>query len=260
MYNKIVNPLTGKKCNIHSKIGKEVLNNYINHFMIGGVSLGETKGVDLSESKCFILAGPSGVGKSTLIKLLNRIFNDKFGFVVSHTTRKPRPGEKDGEDYHYVSEAQFKTMIANNEFLEHAKHYGTYYGTSKQAIMDVNRTGKICVLDIDVVGVQNIKEMDDFDPVYIFIDPPGTLEEALVNLRNRLEARGTENEAKIVKRVNKARSEIEYANTGAFDIRIVNDDIFKSIIELKNFLINQFPELKELERFPRSCSPYTENQ
>ena len=249
MYNKIVNPLTGKKCNVNSKKGKEILNNYIN-YMIGGV--------DLSNSKCFILAGPSGVGKSTLIKLLNRIFNDKFGFVVSHTTRQPRVGETNGIDYHYITDKEFNQMKENDEFLEHASHYGTQYGTSKQAIMDVNRTGKICVLDIDVVGVQNIKRMDNFEPVYIFIDPPGTLEEALANLRSRLESRGTETPEKINKRVQKAESEIKYANTDAFDIRIVNDDIYRSIIELKNFLIEKFPELKEIERFPRSCNPFME--
>merc|ERR1712071_76938 len=114
-----------------------------------------------------IFCGPSGSGKSTLIKHLMSEFTDKFGFSVSHTTRSPRPGEVEGQDYHYVSREEMEQGIANGDFIESATYSGNMYGTSKNAVLDVQRSNRICILDIDTQGVKLIKKTK-LDPILIF--------------------------------------------------------------------------------------------
>ncbi|KAI5956480.1 GUK1 [Candida jiufengensis] len=180
-----------------------------------------------------VISGPSGTGKSTLLKKLFAEYPNKFGFSVSNTTRKPREGEVNGKDYHFVTVDEFKDLIAHNKFIEWAQFSGNYYGTTIKAVKDVADTGKICLLDIDMQGVKSVKNTD-LNAKYLFISPPSIKE-----LRERLEGRGTETKESLEKRLDAATNEMEYAETGAHDLIIVNDDLDKAYIEFKNFILDQ---------------------
>jgi len=185
-----------------------------------------------------VLCGPSGAGKSTLLKKILEKFGNHFGFSVSHTTRKPRPGEQDGVAYHFVSEANMKEAISRGEFIEHATFAGNMYGTSKAAVSSVMEKGLICVLDIDVQGVQSMKQ-STFSPNYIFIKPP-----SIEELRTRLQGRGTETDESLEKRINQAIKDMEYGEgEGNFDIVITNDDINRAYGELESFLLSKYETL-----------------
>ncbi|CAF4791014.1 unnamed protein product [Pieris macdunnoughi] len=178
-----------------------------------------------------VLCGPSGSGKSTLLKRLLKEFPDKFGFSVSHTTRGPRPGEKDGVHYHFISKEQMLSAVGKGEFIETAVFSGNMYGTSKKAVEDVRRTGRICVLDIEIEGVKQIKRTD-LDPLLVFVMPP-----SIDELERRLRNRNTEQEDALQKRLEQARHEIEYGKEpGNFHILILNDSIEKAYIELRDFI------------------------
>ncbi|XP_065523025.1 guanylate kinase isoform X4 [Lathamus discolor] len=118
-----------------------------------------------------VLSGPSGAGKSTLLKKLFKDYENVFGFSVSHTTRQPRPGEVNGKDYHFVTREEMQKEIDAGEFIEHAEFSGNMYGTSKGAVQAVQAQNQICVLDIDIQGVKNIKKTD-LNPIYISVQPP----------------------------------------------------------------------------------------
>jgi len=187
-----------------------------------------------------VLCGPSGSGKSTLIKKLTAEFKDCFGFSVSHTTRSPRAGEKDGVDYHYVSRTTMEQLVMDGGFIEHAVFSGNMYGTSRAAVEKVASSGKICILDIDVQGVKLIKESDLVDPTYVFIKPPSR--EAL---EARLRARRTESAESLSKRLAAAEAEMVYGETpGNFDLVIVNDELEKAYSELRCFMIPKIEMLK----------------
>jgi len=179
-----------------------------------------------------ILCGPSGSGKTSLMRKLTDEFKDAFGFSVSHTTRNPRPGEKDGKDYHFVSRETFEKLVDDGAFLEHAIFSGNMYGTSRAAVENVRDHGKICILDIDVQGVKAIKKTD-LHPHYIFVKP-----QKIEDLENRLRGRKTETEESLKKRLAVAASEIEYGTTpGNFDIVIENHIIEDAYSELRQFLL-----------------------
>ncbi|TFK18057.1 guanylate kinase [Coprinopsis marcescibilis] len=167
-----------------------------------------------------VLSGPSGVGKSTLLQRLFAEFPDKFGFSVSHTTRSPRPGEIDGKHYHFVQKDQFRKLLSEGAFIEHAEFSSNFYGTSFATVNEIQQKGRRCILDIEAQGVRQIKGTD-LRPVYLFIAPP-----SLTALRSRLRGRGTETEAAVEKRLNAALKEVEYAKIpNVHDIVIVNDDL-----------------------------------
>ncbi|KAF7308726.1 Guanylate kinase-like domain-containing protein [Mycena chlorophos] len=173
-----------------------------------------------SFARPLVLSGPSGVGKSTLLKRLFAEFPDKFGFSVSHTTRAPRPGETHGKEYFFVPADEFKSLIAQNAFIEHAEFSGNSYGTSVATVNQVHEQGRRCILDIEAQGVRQIKA-STLDPVYLFISPP-----SLAALRARLQGRGTETDASVQKRLATALKEIEYAKEpNVHDLVIVNDDL-----------------------------------
>ncbi|XP_013176938.1 PREDICTED: guanylate kinase [Papilio xuthus] len=187
-----------------------------------------------------VLCGPSGSGKSTLLKRLLKEFPDKFGFSVSHTTRAPRPGEKDGVHYHFTNKDDMLAAIEKGEFLETATFSGNMYGTSKQAVEHVRRTGRICVLDIEMEGVKQVKKTD-LDPLLVFVMPP-----SIEELERRLRARNTEQEDALKKRLETARREIEFGEQpGNFHIIILNDNLDKAYSDLCEFISKNVPEKVE---------------
>ncbi|GAB1863344.1 guanylate kinase [Camponotus japonicus] len=182
-----------------------------------------------------VLCGPSGSGKSTLIKRLFDEFPDTFKFSVSHTTRNPRPGEEDGTHYHFTNKEKMQEQIKNGEFIESATFSGNLYGTSKQAVEEVQRLGKICVLDIDIQGVKQIK-CTQLNPLYVFVKPPSVLE-----LERRLKARNTETDESLQRRLAVAKAELEYGEApGNFDIIIENDNLENAYEILRNFILANF--------------------
>lgn len=182
-----------------------------------------------------VVSGPSGVGQGTLIQKLFDTHPSTFGFTVSHTTRKPRPGEVEGVAYFFVSPSEFSSLCSQGAFVEHAYFSGNYYGTSKKTIDDQASKGLIVVLDIEMQGIKQMKANPSIDARYVFIRPP-----SLEALEARLRARGTENEEDLQKRLAQAQVELEYADSqGSYDKIIVNDSIETAYKELEEFVFGQ---------------------
>ncbi|XP_036453226.1 guanylate kinase isoform X2 [Colossoma macropomum] len=195
---------------------------------------GGSEGAVMAGPRPVVLSGPSGAGKSTLLKMLMKEFEGVFGFSVSHTTRKPRPGEVNGKDYHYVSREVMQAGISNGEFIEHAEFSGNLYGTSKAAVQEVQARNLICILDIEMQGVKSIKKTD-LNPIYISIQPP-----SMDILEKRLRDRKTESEESLQKRLHAASVDLEISKEpGLFDVVIVNDSLDDAYIELKGALIEE---------------------
>lgn len=170
------------------------------------------------DGKLIIIAAPSGSGKTSIVKFLLEQNLNLF-FSVSATTRKMRQNEKDGVDYHFISEEEFLDKIEKNQFVEWQEVYnGTHYGTLKSEVDAKLAQGKNIVFDVDVIGGLNIKKMYGDKALSIFIKPP-TLEELTVRLRKR----GTESEESLQKRLAKAMFELEHETL--FDVTIINDEL-----------------------------------
>ena len=162
----------------------------------------------------FVFSGPSGVGKGTLKAKLFEEFADRIAYSVSATTRGPREGEVDGEDYFFISRQEFERRVKNNEFLEHAEFAGNCYGTPRAYVEKLLDSGMNVVLEIDVQGaLQVMKSMPEC--VSVFILPPSFEE-----LEHRLRGRGTETEEKVRERLETAKRELPYAPQ--YDYQIVN--------------------------------------
>ena len=190
-----------------------------------------------------VISGPSGVGKSTLVGMLIKSFPDAFGFCVSHTTRDPREGEVDGVNYHFTTEDEFQKVVDEGKFLEHATVHGNLYGTSIQAVNEVRKSGKLCLLDIDINGVKLVKETK-IAPRYLFVTPP-----SIGELESRLSGRGTETEENLAIRLKNATVEIKYGTAvGNFHKVITNDDVEETYDELKDTLVDWFPHLSAMEK------------
>ncbi|KAL2097343.1 hypothetical protein ACEWY4_006550 [Coilia grayii] len=186
-----------------------------------------------------VMSGPSGAGKSTLLKKLLKEFDGVFGFSVSHTTRNPRPGEENGKDYHYVTRETMQAGIDNGEFIENAEFSGNMYGTSKAAVQDVQAKNLICILDIDMQGVKNIKRTD-LNPIYISIQPPSMQE-----LEKRLRDRKTESEESLQKRLKAASVDMELSKEpGLFDVIIINKDLDDAYGKLKEALLEEIKKVQ----------------
>ncbi|EER12823.1 Guanylate kinase, putative [Perkinsus marinus ATCC 50983] len=197
-----------------------------------------TRGVAVRKpNDVLVLCGPSGAGKSTLIKRLLKEFPGHFGFSVSHTTRGMRTGEVDGKSYHFTSRPTMEAAMADGEFIEHAEVHGNLYGTSKASVREVLSHGEICILDIDVQGVESLKASTDlgFYPTYVFISPP-----SMQVLEKRLRDRKTETEAAIEKRLETARKEMTYRDIpGFWDLVLINDDFPSCYEKFKAFVVSQ---------------------
>ena len=180
----------------------------------------------MATGNLFILSAPSGAGKSSLIAALLKSESTRSMQVsVSTTTRDVRPGEVDGQHYHFVSVEKFKQQIANNEFYEYAEVFGNYYGTSEAAIDKQLAKGIDVFLDIDWQGAQQVR-MKKPDVTTIFISPPSRQA-----LEERLRSRGQDSDEVIAKRMSEAKSEISHY--AEYDYVIVNDDFDAALMDFR---------------------------
>ena len=180
----------------------------------------------------FILSAPSGAGKSSLINaLLEQESSRPMQVSVSHTTRDPRPGEQEGEHYHFVSVATFKEQITHNAFYEYAEVFENYYGTSEAAIDDQLSQGVDVFLDIDWQGAQQVR-LKKPSVTTVFICPP-----TKQALENRLRGRRQDSEKVIASRMAKAQDECSHFNE--FDYIIINDDFKQALADLTTIVNNQ---------------------
>ena len=176
------------------------------------------------KGKTFIVSGPSGVGKSTVLHALFEGRDDLY-FSVSATTRAPREGEVDGKDYHFISAERFHTLIEEDAFLEYAEYVGNFYGTPKKFVDEAMSAGKDVILDIEIQGAEQVCTKRP-ETVRIFIAPPSWTE-----LERRLTARGTDTPEKIQKRLLRAKVELKQADS--YDYFVINDTVEKAVEELR---------------------------
>lgn len=176
-----------------------------------------------------IISGPSGSGKGTVVKSLD---NKNYALSISMTTRKPRPGEVDGKDYFFCTPEEFIKIREENGFLEHVEFCGNMYGTPKSYVEEQIEKGKVVILEIDVLGALQIKELYK-ETVLIFMMPP-TLEQ----LRQRLVGRNTEDKETIEHRIRRADDEISEINN--YDYLIINDTVEKSKMEFDSIVTSEF--------------------
>lgn len=177
----------------------------------------------MSKGRSFIISGPSGVGKSTVLSALMEERKNLY-FSVSATTRQPRPGEENGVHYHFLTLDTFREWIAQDEFLEHAEFVGNCYGTPKKYVYEAMDRGQDVILDIEVQGAMQVAEKMP-EVVRIFIAPPSWAE-----LERRLTARGTDTPEKIQGRLARAKEEVKLA--GTYDYFVINDSVDNAVREL----------------------------
>ncbi len=178
-------------------------------------------------AKVFVITGPSGVGKGTLIsRLLERV--PDLELSVSATTRQPRDGELDGRDYHFLGREEFDRRIEENDFLEFATYSGNRYGTLRSEVRRRLAAGRSVVLEIEVQGARQVRAAMR-ESVQVFIAPPDP-----AVLRERLESRGTDNDEAIDARLEVAEHEL--AAQDEFPYRVVNDDLERAAVELEGIV------------------------
>ena len=194
----------------------------------------------------FVLSSPSGVGKTTLTKKLAEN-NSQFVISISYTTRKPRPNEIDGKDYHFVTSKKFNNLIKKNEFYEYAEIFDNYYGTHKKTVNELLSKNKDVLFDIDWQGTKQLKKIKELNIVTIFILPPN-----ITILKDRLLNRHEGQEKLIEKRMNKFQEEISHWNE--YKYVVVNDDLDKcyknilSIIDLEKKGKKLIQDLNEIKK------------
>ena len=177
--------------------------------------------------KLFIIAAPSGAGKTSLVnELLKR--DSRLVLSVSHTTRNARPGEIDGQHYHFVSEADYAQMVKNGDFMEHAQVFDHFYGSNRNSVALQLEDGNDVILEIDWQGARQVQSVFP-DSCLIFIIPP-----SLETLRQRLTGRGQDSASVIQRRMRDARAEISH--WAEFDYLVVNDDFDTALEELLSII------------------------
>ena len=175
-----------------------------------------------------ILSSPSGAGKTTLVKKIAK--ENSFKISISHTTRKPRSNEKNGEDYYFVSENEFTNLIKKEEFLEYAKVFENLYGSSKSKVIENLKNGENVIFDIDWQGTEQIKKKKlSFKLISFFILPPSKNE-----LFNRLRNRDMKDKNIVEKRMKQFNEDINHWKN--YDFVVINDDLQKCYLEILNFI------------------------
>ena len=181
----------------------------------------------------FVVAGPSGAGKNSVIEQVMEQL-PALAFSVSYTTRDPREGEVHGEDYFYVTPDEFNRLVDQGEFVEHVTYHGDQYGTSKGQVERVVSEGKDVILQIEVRGAHSLRQtgIGDCRLVYVFLMPS-----SFERLGDRLRARGSEDEAEILGRLRIAEKEIE--SMSLFDYLVINDDFDTAVDELRSIIVSE---------------------
>lgn len=174
-----------------------------------------------------VISGFAGAGKGTLVKELMKRY-DNYALSVSMTTRSPRPGEKEGESYFFVTKEQFEKTIEGNGFIEYAQYVGNYYGTPRAYVEEQMRSGKDVILEIEIQGAHKVKALYP-DAILIFVTPPSAQ-----ILKERLTGRGTETAEVIKKRMDRAAQESEGIED--YDYIAVNDDIETCVSNVRGMI------------------------
>ena len=177
----------------------------------------------------FVLSSPSGAGKTTLVKKISK--NKNFSISISHTTRKPRTIEVNGKDYFFVNQEEFKNLVDKGEFLEHAKVFENYYGSTKSKVIERLKKGENVIFDIDWQGTEQIKKKNlNYKLITFFILPPSKTE-----LFNRLKNRDMKDKNIVEERMKQFNEDINHWEN--YDFVVINDNIdrcYKEIIEFIN--------------------------
>jgi guanylate kinase len=184
----------------------------------------------MSKGLLFVLSGPSGVGKNTVLDELFKKFNG-VSYSVSATTRERRAGEVEGENYFFISEAEFKKIEENDGFIESALVHGHYYGTPKKFVDQKLEEGEDIILEIDTQGAKQVREKYP-EAVYIFLLPP-----SLEELENRLDKRGSESDKSKNVRLSNARQELKEVHN--YDYEVINDSLADAVREIKKIIIKE---------------------
>ena len=177
----------------------------------------------MRRGKTFIICGPSGVGKGTVVARL-LASDPKLYFSVSATTRPPRPGEVDGKHYHFLSREQFQRWIDEDAFLEHAEFVGNLYGTPKLYVDKAMDQGRDVILDIEIQGAEQVHRRRP-EAIRIYVAPPSWAE-----LERRLIGRGTEDMEKVRSRLERGKQ--EFAAASSFDYFVINDTVDHAVTEI----------------------------
>ncbi len=199
-----------------------------------------------SPGQLFIVTAPSGAGKSSLIAALLKQ-DPRVRLSVSHTTRAPRQGEIDGQDYHFVSRTTFSTLRTENQFLEWAEVYGNYYGTARRSLEDLQNRGFDVILEIDWQGARQVRQFYP-ESLGIFILPP-----SLETLRHRLQGRGKDDPETIEKRLSLAQDDLSHENE--FEYAIINADFDEALRDLAAVL--RAARCRRACQYPRYASLLT---
>ena len=194
----------------------------------------------------FVLSSPSGTGKTTLTKKLAKN-NNNFSISISHTTRKPRPIEINGKDYHFVSEEKFEELVKRDNFFEYANIFDNKYGTLKKPVIELISKGKDVLFDIDWQGTEQLKKIKNLSLVTFFILPPN-----LKTLKERLLNRHEGQDQIVNKRMNKFNEEVSHWNE--YNYVVINDNLEKcyekilNIMELEKEGLSHKQNLTEIEK------------
>ena len=189
-------------------------------------SSGELKPAGNGRGTVLVVSGPSGVGKSTIVKKL--LEHPRYVLSVSATTRPIRPGEEDGREYYFLSKEQFRQWIDEDKFIEHVELFGNCYGTPAKPLRDAVNEGKVYVLDIDVQGAIRLRR-ENVEGIYILLEPPGMEE-----LEKRLKGRATESEDQLRERVGHAQWELDQKEY--YDHCVVNDSVDRAVERIRSIV------------------------
>ncbi len=193
----------------------------------------------MSDAKLFVLSGPSGVGKGTIVSEILKEDPD-LRLSVSATTRSPRKGETHGVSYYFMTDGEFRAEIEKGGFLEYADVHGHFYGTPKAPVLAELARGRDVLLEIDVQGAMQVKKSYP-DGIFIFILPP-----SLAELRKRIENRGTESREDIELRLGKAVAEMSYLRH--YEYFVVNEDLNQAVEDVRAVMRSEHSRIRDAEK------------